>query len=61
MLRLSLPGHCLTLSPLIGASLLYGIYRQYRFEVIVISIDWLALIATGILLSIVFKRADLPA
>jgi len=34
----------------------YGLDRQDRFEVAVISIDWLALIVNGILLSIVFKR-----
>jgi hypothetical protein len=34
----------------------YGINREYRFEVASISINWLTLIITGILLSIVFKR-----
>jgi hypothetical protein len=34
----------------------YGLDRQDRFEVAVISIDWLVLIINGILLSIVFKR-----
>lgn len=34
----------------------YGLDRQDRFEVAVISIDWLVLIVNGILLSIVFKR-----
>ncbi|MEW6579895.1 MAG: hypothetical protein AB1435_11965 [Chloroflexota bacterium] len=38
-------------------SVQYGIDREYRFEVAVISIDWLVLIVTGVLLSIVFKRA----
>jgi hypothetical protein len=36
--------------------MLYGIYREYRFEVAVITIDWLVLIISGILLSFVFKR-----
>jgi len=35
----------------------YGVVRQDRFEVIVLSIDWLVLITNGILTSIVFKRA----
>lgn len=34
----------------------YGLDRQDRFEVAVISIDWLVLIINGILLSMVFKR-----
>lgn len=34
----------------------YGLDRQDRFEVAVISIDWLVLIINGILLSIVFKH-----
>jgi len=37
-------------------SINYGLDRQDRFEVAVISIDWLVLIVNGILLSIVFKR-----
>ena len=34
----------------------YGLDRQDRFEVAVISLDWLVLIINGVLLSIVFKR-----
>jgi hypothetical protein len=34
----------------------YGIGREYRFELMAISINWLTLIIGGILLSIVFKR-----
>ncbi len=37
-------------------SLNYGLDRQDRFEVAVISIDWLVLIINGVLLSIIFKR-----
>jgi len=37
-------------------SIFYGIHREYRFEVATISINWLTLIASGILLSIVFRR-----
>jgi len=37
-------------------SILYGLERQYRFEVIVISIDWLVLVVNGILLSLWFRK-----
>lgn len=49
-------GFSLTIIALILTSVLYGINREYRFEVMVITIDWAVLIATGILLSILFKR-----
>ncbi len=38
-------------------SIFYGIQREYRFEVTTISINWLTLIVSGILLSVVFRRA----
>jgi hypothetical protein len=37
-------------------SIFYGLNREYRFEVATISINWLALIPTGILLSFIFRR-----
>ncbi|MEI6751545.1 MAG: hypothetical protein WCK78_00110 [Paludibacter sp.] len=37
-------------------SILFGIDRSYRFEVASISINWLFIIAAGILMSIFFKR-----
>jgi hypothetical protein len=37
-------------------SINYGLERQDRFEVAVLSIDWLVLIINGILLSIVFRK-----
>ncbi len=46
----------LTILAFILYSIFYGIFREYRFEVAVISINWLALIVSGILLSIYFKR-----
>lgn len=49
-------GFILTITSLISTSLLYGINREYRFEVIAISINWLILIISGILLSRLFKR-----
>lgn len=41
---------------LAAVSLNYGLERLDRFEVLIISIDWLVLIVNSILLSIVFKR-----
>ena len=38
-------------------SVFYGIFREYRFEVAAFSINWLALLASGISLSIIFRRA----
>jgi hypothetical protein len=35
----------------------FGVDRSYRFEVAAISVNWLVLISTGILLSIYFKRS----
>ena len=38
-------------------SVFYVLQREYRFEITTISINWFTLIAAGILLSILFKRA----
>jgi hypothetical protein len=46
----------LTVLALGWTSILYGLDRGYRFEVMVISIDWLVLIINGILLSLWFKK-----
>jgi len=46
----------LTIAALAITSVNYGLDRQYRFEVAVISIDWLVLVVNGILLSIFFRR-----
>jgi hypothetical protein len=35
---------------------LYGLQREYRFEVIAISLNWMALIVSGLLLSRLFKN-----
>ncbi len=35
----------------------YGIFREYRFEVAAFSINWLALVVSGILLSVIFRKA----
>ncbi len=41
---------------LAGYSAVYGLDREYRFEVAAIAINWLTLIINGILLSILFRR-----
>ncbi len=46
----------LTAAALAAVSAAYGIDRQDRFEIAAISINWLALIVNGILLSFVFRR-----
>src|SRR4029079_11977080 len=55
---LFMAGFTLVMGSLITLSLLYGHNLEYRFEVAVISIDWLVLIISGILVSIVFNRAE---
>ncbi len=42
---------------LILLALFYGSGLEYRYEVVVILIDWIALIVSGVLLSVLFKRA----
>jgi hypothetical protein len=37
-------------------SINYGLDREDRFEIAVISIDWLLLVINGVLLSLVFRR-----
>jgi hypothetical protein len=41
----------------IGLSLIYGQDLEYRFEVVVLTINWIVLIVAGALLSVLFKRA----
>ena len=50
-------GFTLTVGSLIIISIMYGIHREYIFEVVVITVNWTVLIIAGILLSRVFKRA----
>lgn len=47
----------LTFVSFILFSIFYGIFREYRFEIAAISVNWLALIASGIPLSMIFRRA----
>jgi hypothetical protein len=49
-------GFVLVILSLAVISMSYGLERLDRFEVLVISIDWLILIVNGILLSILFRR-----
>jgi hypothetical protein len=46
----------LAIAALIAMSSIYGLERLDRFEVTIISIDWLVLMVNGVLLSILFKR-----
>ncbi len=50
-------GFVLTVMSFIMLSILYGINLEYRFEVAAIAINWIVLIVSGILLSVVFKRS----
>jgi hypothetical protein len=49
-------GFVLTMVFLAVISIIYGLDRMDRFEVAVISIDWLVLLINGVLLSLVFRR-----
>jgi hypothetical protein len=49
-------GFVLAIVSLAVISINYGLERQDRFEVVVISIDWLVLTINGVLLSVVFRR-----
>lgn len=51
-----LAGFGLTLVALTVVTINHGLNRQDRFEVVVISIDWLVLVINGILLSIVYRK-----
>lgn len=52
----SVIGMALTVVSIISISGVYGINREYRFEVAVITIAWLELITIGFLLSYYFKK-----
>ena len=54
--RIYIVAFILAIVSLVLISLNYGLERQDRFEVIVLSINWLVLIVSGILLSRVFRR-----
>ena len=47
----------LTIGSLVIILIQYGMEREYRFEVAVITINWLVLIINGILVGLVFKRS----
>lgn len=51
-----LAGFGLGVIALIAFSAMHGLDRQDRFEVVIISIDWLVLLINGILLSLVFRK-----
>jgi hypothetical protein len=49
-------GFVLAIVSLVVFSIMYGLNRQDRFEVTIISIDWLVLIVNGSLLGVVFNK-----
>jgi hypothetical protein len=49
-------GFVLVIVSLIAISISFGLDRLDRFEVVVISVNWLVLIVNGILLGILFRR-----
>ena len=51
-----LSGFGLAVIAFIVFSAIYGLDRQDRFEVAIISIDWLVLLVNGILLSLWFRK-----
>ncbi|MEJ2599069.1 MAG: hypothetical protein P8Z00_12095 [Anaerolineales bacterium] len=53
---ISIVSFVLVVGSFVLISIQYGLDRQDRFEVMVISINWLALIANGILLGAIFRR-----
>lgn len=57
---LFLSGFLLTVVALVLITLAHGVFREYYFEVAVISIDFLVLIVGGILLALHFRRSTHP-
>src|SRR5215207_2148528 len=49
-------GFVLTMVFLVVISIIYGLDRMDRFEIAVISINWLVLVLNGVLLSVLFRR-----
>ena len=47
----------LAIGAFVVLSLIYGQDLEYRFEILVITIDWTVLIVGGVLLSVLFRRA----
>jgi hypothetical protein len=52
-----LSSSALTVAAFVGMSWYFGFGLEYRFEVTVITIGWFTLIATGVMLAFVFRRA----
>jgi hypothetical protein len=42
----------------VGLWTYFGFDLGYRFEVTIIVVDWLTLIAVGVLMALVFRRGD---
>jgi hypothetical protein len=57
-LRIVLRGGCVAgIIAFLAISMRYGVHREYRFEVAIISIDWLALGIASFMMGLVWRRA----
>jgi hypothetical protein len=56
--RLFIASSLLAIAAFIGFTLVYGNNLEYRFEVAIITINWITLIISGLLLSVLFKQAE---
>jgi len=55
-----LTASALAILAFVGMSVYFGLGIESRFEVSAIMIDWLALVASGIMLAFVFRRSSAP-
>ena len=56
--RLFITSSLVAIAAFIGLTLFYGNELEYRFEVTIITINWITLIISGLLLSILFRRSE---
>ena len=59
--RIFFAGFGLSIISLIGITLIFGLARDDRLEVIILSIDWFVLIINGFLLGRLFKNQNTKA
>ena len=56
--RLFITSSLLAIAAFIGFTLVYGNNLEYRFEVTIITINWITLIVSGLFLSVLFRQAE---
>jgi len=56
--RLFITSSLLAIAAFIGFTLVYGNNLEYRFEVTIITINWITLIISGLLLSVLFRQVE---